>query len=49
MRLYMSRGASLPDYIKRDMQGSELEILAGFSDLTKECLGIKLEALFFPI
>lgn len=42
-------GAPVPDFVKLDTQGTELEILRGFGDLLHSVSGIKLEAHFYPI
>jgi FkbM family methyltransferase len=38
-----------PDVIKIDVQGFEYEVLLGFGDLLGGCLGIELEAHFYPL
>ena len=38
-----------PDVIKIDVQGYEYEVLSGFGGLLQNCLGIELEAHFYPI
>lgn len=41
--------APRPDVIKIDVQGFEYEVLEGFGDLLKGCLGVQVEAHFAPI
>lgn len=38
-----------PDVIKIDVQGYEWEVLMGFGALLQTCLGIELEAHFYPL
>ncbi len=38
-----------PDVIKIDVQGCEYEVLEGFGHLLEGCIGIELEAHFYPI
>jgi FkbM family methyltransferase len=38
-----------PDAIKLDVQGCEYEVLIGFGALLQDCLGIELEAHFYPL
>ena len=38
-----------PDVIKIDVQGCEYEVLEGFGSLLDGCVGIELEAHFYPI
>jgi len=38
-----------PDVIKIDVQGFEYEILLGFGELLHQCLGIEMEAHFYPL
>ncbi|MCD2341050.1 FkbM family methyltransferase [Ideonella azotifigens] len=38
-----------PDLVKIDVQGFEYEVLQGFGDLLHGCLGIELEAHFYPL
>lgn len=38
-----------PDVIKIDVQGYEYEVLMGFGGLLQTCLGIELEAHFYPL
>lgn len=47
--LLAASGTPIPDFIKLDTQGTELEILRGFGDLLHSVSGIKLEAHFYPI
>jgi FkbM family methyltransferase len=39
----------IPDVIKIDTQGHEFEVLSGFGDLLQHCLGVELEAQFYPL
>lgn len=41
--------APRPDVVKIDTQGTELDVLKGFGELLHGCLGIELEAHFYPI
>ena len=47
--LYGKGMVPLPDAIKIDTQGHEFEVLSGFGDLLQHCLGIELEAQFYPL
>lgn len=47
--LHRSGTAPTPDVIKVDVQGVEFEVLSGFGDLLHQCLGVELEAHFYPI
>jgi FkbM family methyltransferase len=38
-----------PDAIKLDVQGCEFEVLLGFGVLLQHCIGIELEAHFYPL
>lgn len=38
-----------PDAIKLDVQGCEYEVLLGFGSLLQNCVGVELEAHFFPL
>jgi FkbM family methyltransferase len=38
-----------PDVLKIDVQGFEYEVLQGFGDLLQSCIGIELEAHFYPV
>jgi FkbM family methyltransferase len=38
-----------PDVIKIDVQGFEYEVLQGFGELLQSCIGVELEAHFYPI
>jgi FkbM family methyltransferase len=38
-----------PDAIKLDVQGCEYEALLGFGSLLQDCIGVELEAHFFPL
>lgn len=39
----------VPDAVKIDTQGHEFEVLLGFGDLLHDCLGVELEAQFYPL
>ena len=47
--LYEKGIVPAPDVIKLDVQGCEYEVLLGFGALLQNCLGIELEAHFFPL
>jgi FkbM family methyltransferase len=38
-----------PDVIKIDVQGFEYEVLQGFGELLHSCIGVELEAHFYPV
>jgi FkbM family methyltransferase len=47
--LFLANLVPVPDAIKIDVQGFEYEVLQGFGELLSHCLGIELEAHFYPI
>jgi FkbM family methyltransferase len=47
--LHAAGAAPRPDALKIDVQGVEYEVLQGFGELLFGCLGIELEAHFYPI
>jgi FkbM family methyltransferase len=47
--LYYQGKAPAPDAIKIDVQGYEFQVLEGFGGLLQHCLGIELEAHFYPL
>jgi hypothetical protein len=47
--LYHQGTVPAPDAIKIDAQGFEHQILLGFGSLLQDCLGIELEAHFYPL
>jgi FkbM family methyltransferase len=47
--LYHEGKVPAPDAIKIDVQGFEFQVLQGFGSLLQHCLGIELEAHFYPI
>lgn len=47
--LYQEGIVPVPDAIKLDVQGCEYEVLLGFGGLLRDCLGIELEAHFYPL
>jgi FkbM family methyltransferase len=47
--LYYQGKAPAPDAIKIDVQGFEFQVLQGFGSLLQHCLGIELEAHFYPL
>jgi FkbM family methyltransferase len=46
--LFLAGQAPAPEAIKIDTQGHEFEVLEGFGGLLVDCLGIELEAHFYP-
>ena len=49
MMCFTTRKSPAPDAIKIDVQGFEFQVLQGFGSLLQHCLGIELEAHFYPI
>ena len=47
--LYRAGEVPLPDVIKVNVIGSHYEVLAGFGDLTRRCIGIETEAHIYPL
>lgn len=47
--LFQQQAVPRPDVIKIDVQGFEYEVLQGFGELLQTCLGIELEAHFYPV
>jgi FkbM family methyltransferase len=47
--LYQQGVVPAPDAIKLDVQGCEFEVLLGFGSLLQHCIGIELEAHFYPL
>ena len=47
--LYGKGIVPVPDAVKIDTQGHEFEVLLGFGDLLHDCLGVELEAQFYPL
>jgi FkbM family methyltransferase len=47
--LYYEGKVPSPDAIKIDVQGFEFQVLEGFGSLLQHCLGIELEAHFYPL
>jgi hypothetical protein len=43
------RAGLRPDFAKMDIEGMELEVLQGSPGLVGSCLGMSLEAVFFPV
>ena len=48
-KLFVEGVAPAPDAIKIDAQGFEYEVLLGFGELLHHCLGIEVEAHFYPL
>lgn len=47
--LHQAGTVPAPDAIKLDVQGCEYEVLLGFGALLQDCLGIEMEAHFYPV
>lgn len=47
--LYKKSIVPSPDFIKIDVQGFEYEVIEGFGDLIRKCIGIELEAHFYEV